>query len=123
MLLAMVPPSGRVVVESVALVHAPFTMMTPVGTFCCSVVLVLVEKSAPFRAARRPTAANAPRKARTTEQHENPQRIWLLWSYHHPCNSQANARNRYAEPIARHSTTFAAYEKDWRDTFVSRQDG
>src|SRR5258708_12447431 len=116
----MVPPSGTGVVESLALAHAPFTMMTPVGTFCCSVGLVLVEKSPPFWAALRPTAANATRKARTTEQRENPQRIWLLWFYHHPCNSQANARNRYAEPIALHSTTFAPYEKHSRPTFCSR---
>src|SRR5882724_8153475 len=44
----MFPPSGKGVTLSLALDQAPFTRMTPAGTFCWSVGCVLLEKSPPL---------------------------------------------------------------------------
>src|SRR5215510_2675805 len=47
-LLVTVPPSGTGVVESLALYHAPLTMIVSFGTTFFESGLVIVEKSPPF---------------------------------------------------------------------------
>src|SRR5437016_7792131 len=47
-LLVTAPPSGKGVVESLALDHAPFTMIVSLGTTCLGSGLVTSEKSPPL---------------------------------------------------------------------------
>jgi hypothetical protein len=80
-LLITFPPSGRGVTESLALDQAPFTKMTPDGTFVsgCKVL----EKSPPFLGALCglapwPQADDDIDKARTSKEHENREHIFVL---------------------------------------------
>src|SRR5216684_4537603 len=97
MLLATFPLSGTGVTESLALDHAPFTRMTPFGSFAAG--SMLLEKSPPLLDAVCGLPAWAPTNDEAAKTIMNKQqsreRIFLL---------------RILRP-----------ETSWRDTYVSRQ--
>src|ERR1700721_1668620 len=79
--LVTLPSSGTGVTESLALDHAPFTRMTPVGTFVSG--CRLFEKSPPFFGASCaqalwPDPSKRKNKPKTTKKRDNSEPILLL---------------------------------------------